>query len=275
MHAPFEKRSEEDLIIMSRNVLLAHGKAVTVIRSRSLKPSRVGMAPTGDVYVPVSNSPEDIEAARSKSYSIRPYDFVMGNAWWGDPVILGDYPEEAYARFGGKLPRITPEERAIISQPLDFYGFNCYQGTVDYPIDPMSYDNYGYQGSPKSSIGWNVMPEALYWSIRFNYERYGLPLLITENGYSGIDWVSLDGKVHDPQRIDYINRYLLAVKKATDEGIPVLGYQYWSIMDNYEWASGYDPRFGLIHIDYQTQKRTLKDSAYWYKELIRKNGAGL
>lgn len=92
---------------------------------------------------------------------------------------------------------------------------------------------------------------------------------------AGMDWVCLDGEVHDPQRIDFLNRYLLCLEKAIDEGIPVIGYQYWSIMDNFEWFSGFDKRFGLIYIDYRTQERTLKDSAYWYREVIRNNGSNL
>lgn len=101
------------------------------------------------------------------------------------------------------------------------------------------------------------------------------PVLITENGMACFDFVSLNGKVHDPARIDFMHRYLLSLKKAIDENIPVIGYQYWSVMDNYEWAAGYDKRFGLVYVDYRTQERTLKDSAYWYKELILNNGNNL
>lgn len=92
---------------------------------------------------------------------------------------------------------------------------------------------------------------------------------------AGMDWAALDGSVHDPQRIDFMQRYLLELKHAIDDGIPVIGYQYWSLMDNMEWNHGYDVRFGLIHIDYQTLKRTRKDSSYWYSDVIRSNGACL
>ena len=101
-------------------------------------------------------------------------------------------------------------------------------------------------------------------------------MLITENGYAGLDHVMLDGKVHDPQRQDFLHRYLLQVKRAVDEGIPVLGYQYWSIMDNFEWAAGYDPRFGLVYVDYHNNcERTIKDSALWYRDVIASNGENL
>ena len=101
-------------------------------------------------------------------------------------------------------------------------------------------------------------------------------MLITENGYAGLDQIMLDGKVHDPQRQDYIHRYLLGVRRALDEGIPVLGYTYWSLMDNFEWAEGYDMRFGLVYVDYSGNcRRIIKDSALWYRDVIAANGANL
>ena len=99
--------------------------------------------------------------------------------------------------------------------------------------------------------------------------------MITENGMAGMDWVSLDGHVHDMQRMDFLHRYLLSLGKAIQDGIPVIGYHHWSIMDNLEWCRGYDPRFGMIYVDYRTQKRTLKDSALWYADVIRTNGKSL
>ena len=99
-----------------------------------------------------------------------------------------------------------------------------------------------------------------------------MPILITENGMCCHDWVALDGKVHDPNRIDFIWRYLQNVHAAMQDGVPVLGYFYWSLMDNFEWTLGYSERFGLIFVDYPTQKRTIKDSGYWYKQIIKNNG---
>ena len=274
IHAPFQSgTSDERLNAMTRNLLLAHGRAISVLR-KACPEALLGLAPTGDCHLPKDDSPEAVEAARSKSFSIQG-DYIMSNAWWADPIFLGHYPKEAAALFGDKLYTLSDEEWALVSQPLDFYGYNCYQGTLDYPVDPMGYDNYGYQGCPKTDMGWNVTDDALYWSSKFLYERYGKPVLITENGFAGLDWVSLDGKVHDPGRIDYLHRYLLGLKRAVHDGIPVIGYQCWSLMDNFEWSAGYDKRFGLIYVDYKTQKRTLKDSAYWYKEVIATNGAGL
>jgi beta-glucosidase len=163
-----------------------------------------------------------------------------------------------------------------MAQPLDFYGLNIYQGTpvkadargraVPVPFPP---------GNPRTSFQWNVTPPALRWGPRFIHERYGLPVFITENGLSNPDWVAQDGKVHDPQRIDFTGKYLRELRRAMDDGVPVRGYFHWSLMDNFEWAEGYKQRFGLIHVDYETQRRTPKDSYHWYREVIRRRGAVL
>ena len=127
-------------------------------------------------------------------------------------------------------------------------------------------------GGPSTHIGWPVTPEALYWGPRFIHERYGLPIYITENGCAGMDWVHQDGKVHDAPRIDYLARHLCALREASDDGIDVRGYFLWSIMDNFEWGWGYDQRFGLVHVDFQTQRRTPKDSYEWFRSVVQTNG---
>ena len=260
-HAPFH-RDVEHLPVLLRNYMLAHGKSVLAIRRHAKKPPVIGMAPVGSGYVPADSTPAEIERARQLTY-----EGPMGLGVWLDPVLLGTVPQP----LEGAL---SSEDLAIIHQPLDFFGFNIYnaQNFEDRNADK----GYPfYPGMPRTSMGWAVTPECLYWLPKFHYERYGLPLLVTENGAANQDWVSLDGKVHDPQRIDYIHRYLRELEKAIDEGIPVLGYQYWSIMDNYEWSEGYDKRFGLIYVDYRTQERTLKDSALDYAGIIASNGAAL
>lgn len=268
--APFEKKSTEALMRISKNVYLAHGKAVRIIR-KNCQNSIVGMAPTGEIVIPRDMNAESIERARKLSFSMKKESFTSSITWWSDPIFFGKIPEDAQAIFWECLPVLTEEEWEIVTEPLDFYGFNIYQGLED--LDSTEeYGPYAYPGSPKTSMDWNVTPEVLYWSCRFLYERYGKPIMITENGMSSFDWVSLDGKVHDPNRIDFLHRYLRSIKDAVSEGIPVLGYQYWSIMDNFEWINGYDKRFGLVYVDYRTQKRTIKDSACWYRDVIATNG---
>jgi beta-glucosidase len=216
-HAPFEHNDDKTLAEVSKNVLLAHGRAVSVLR-RLCPKALIGMAPTGDCYLPKDETPESIEEARRKSTRLG-RDFVISNTWWADPIFLGKAPEDAEALLGENMYRLTAEEWASVSQKLDFYGFNCYQGTQDYPPPEDGYNNYAWQGSPKTGFGWNFTPQALYYSSKFWYERYGLPVLITENGYAGTDHVMLDGKVHDPQRQDWMHRYLLELRRAVDDGI--------------------------------------------------------
>ena len=224
--------------------------------------------------LPKDDSPEEVEKARQKSLSDYP-GYIMSNTWWADPVFLGQYPAWAKEKFGDQLYTMTPEEWALVSQPLDFYAYNCYQGTVDIVPDPSKYDAYAYQGSPQTAAAWNITPKVLYHASKFWFERYHLPILITENGYSGLDCVMLDGEVHDPQRIDFLHRYLLEVARAMADGIPVIGYSVWSLFDNFEWAAGYSCRYGLIYVDYPTQQRIVKDSGWWYRDVIASNGANL
>ena len=115
----------------------------------------------------------------------------------------------------------------------------------------------------------------MYWGTKFIYDRYKKPIIISENGKSCHDEIAADGHIHDTERIDYINGYLKRLKKSISEGTEVAAYFYWSLMDNFEWAYGYTERFGLIHVDYETQKRTLKDSALRYSEIIRNNGSDI
>jgi beta-glucosidase len=130
-------------------------------------------------------------------------------------------------------------------------------------------------GAPLTGNDWSVTPGALYWAPRLFHERYRLPIAITENGTSVRDWVSLDGRVHDSARVDFTARYLRELRRAIADGTPVHAYFHWSLLDNFEWAQGYKDRFGMVFVDYATQKRTLKDSALWYREVIASNGASL
>lgn len=260
---PFVQLPDEQLGAISRIVMRAHGKAVLTIRKYAKQKPLVGMAPTGRCYTPAKETPEEIEKARAATYPED--DKVFGNVWWADPIVLGKIPKP--------LKKIlTAEDMELIHQPLDFYAFNIYNSN--------NYDDWGEgnnplvtPGMPRTATDWPITPECLYWACRFHHERYKLPVLVSENGMANYDFVMLDGKVHDPQRIDYMHRYLACLKRAVEEGIPVLGYQYWSIMDNFEWASGYDKRFGLVYIDYGTQERTIKDSGYEYARIIAENGA--
>lgn len=268
--APFQKLQVRDLTRMSHNVLLSHGKAVQVIREYAKKKPTVGFAFATPCCTPENESPEAIEAARQKSFSVTKDRFPFEISWWADPIMLGSYPQEAYEVIGKDMPEIQAGDMEIISQPVDFYGVNIYESKAN--DNPYGYAENASIGCARTQMGWPVTPEVLYWSPKFLYERYGKPVLLSENGMAGHDWVQLDGKVHDPSRIDFMKRYLRELCRSAEDGAAVMGYMYWSIMDNFEWADGYDKRFGLVHVDYQTQKRTIKDSGYFYRDVIATNG---
>lgn len=264
-HAPFRRcpnhyhstETLSEIVRLSRNVLLSHGHAVQVIRRFAKKMPKIGAAINGALFEPESTAEKSIRQAEAHTFNKSGmFDSIN---WWADPMILGTVSPKMESF-------ISKADRDIICQPLDFFGFNCYHSN--------NYDKYtmhngiGYPGMPRNSLGWPVTPDALYWAARFIYARYGLPVMITENGMANLDFVMSDGRIHDPQRIEYMKSYIKGLEKALNEGIPVIGYMYWSILDNFEWDKGYDHRFGLIYVDYRTQERIKKDSYYWYADLI-------
>jgi beta-glucosidase len=174
------------------------------------------------------------------------------------------------------MPVVRNGDMKTICQPLDFYGVNIY-----FDETVRGRPSGGYEvvknriGPPLTMMPWEVTPEALYWGPKFLFERYRLPIVVTENGMANCDWICLDGKVHDPQRIDFLTRYLGAYHRSIAGGVVAQGYFVWSVMDNFEWGHGYKQRFGLIYVDYASQQRVLKDSAHWYGKVIAANGAGV
>lgn len=264
-HAPGLKLGLSDVLLAGHNSLLAHGKATQVIRARSKIASKVGAAPVGSVKIPASDSREDIEKARAAMFAVNNKDF-WNNSWFADPMVFGRYPDDGLALMAADMPAIGANDLSTIGQPLDFYGANIYNGAMSVPQP---------DGPALTTMEWRMTPESLYWGPKFLYERYGLPIVVTENGMANTDWVHRDGKVHDPQRIDFVGRYLAEFERAIDDGVAAEGYFLWSIMDNFEWAHGYKRRFGLIYVDYETGERIPKDSAYWYGDVIKSNGASL
>jgi beta-glucosidase len=159
-----------------------------------------------------------------------------------------------------------------IAQALDFYGITLFSGSRVRASANGGFERVPHPpGAPANSLGWPVMPEGFYWGPRLLHERYGKPIVIAENGMSGHDWVSLDGAVHDPLRIDFMHRYLLQLERAIGDGVPVDGYFHWTWLDNFECAEGFRARFGLVHCDFETLERTPKDSARWLGRIARAN----
>lgn len=271
-HAPGLKLDIPDLLRMTHNTLLAHGKSVQVIRARARTAPKVMAAPVGITAFPDSHDPIDVEAARQTTFRVDGHH-LWNNSWYMDPMFLGNYPDDGLRAYGKHVPSFPANDMETIHQPLDFFGFNNYHG------DRVRMDDEGKvefvkgpDGPPLTTMGWRVTPEALYWGPKFFYERYQLPILITENGMAGTDWVHLDGKVHDPARIDFMHRYLQQYKRASQDGVDCRGYFAWTFLDNFEWGFGYSQRFGLIYTDFKTLQRTPKDSAYWYRQVIETNG---
>lgn len=272
VHAPGYKCSVADTLRMSHNVLKAHGRAVQMLREYA-PDAKVGFAPTCGIPYPASDKAEDVEAARQVMFSVPESDNWTWNVpWWSDPVLLGHYPEEALRRFHKELPNITKEDLKLISEPIDIYGQNIYNGwMVKMGDDGKPVTVSRYQGSPTTATGWPITPECLYWGPKFLYERYQKPIYITENGISCNDVISLDGKIHDADRIDFEERYLAQLNRVIQDGADIRGYFYWSLMDNFEWSEGYTQRFGLVYVDYRTGERIPKDSARWYQKVIENN----
>lgn len=276
-HAPGIQIAKPYMMQLIHNMLLAHGKAVQVIRKYAKKKPVIGYAPVLGYIAPRTNSDEDIKLAKEAMFSCHGDSFEFNEPWWNSPIYKGCYPEDGLKLWEKWLPKIGQDDMKNIHQPLDFFGFNFYRSSVTagYVNGKPDVGIVHKTGHTHTAFDWEVTPDGFYHVAKALYERYQLPLLVTENGLANTDWVSLDGKVHDPQRIDFVERYLKALKKATGEGVDVMGYMHWSLMDNFEWAEGYNKRFGMIYVDYETQERILKDSAYWYQNVIATNGAEL
>lgn len=270
-HAPGLKLNQIEQMEVMHNLALAHGKAVIQMRYASVNPIQIGVVTTGKVCYPSSSNSSDIEAAKQEMFHASESDWNFTHHWFMDAVCFGRYPDFEGKDIVKELPFIQKNDFSIIKQPLDFLGFNIYNG---HEISSSINGNYvdRYEGFPRTALKWPVTPSCMHYGVRYLYERYGLPIYITENGLSCNDKVFLDGKVHDVDRIDFLQRYYLEMEKVFDEGVDLRGYFHWSFTDNFEWHSGYEERFGLVFIDYPTQKRIIKDSGYWYANVAKSNG---
>ena len=264
-HAPGYRLGDRELLQIGHNIHMAHGKAVSVLR-KEVPDAKVGITLATQPRIPINGATE--EDAYNSYFSVGLGGYMWSVNYWLDPIVFGEYPKELLEQAGEMFPKYTEEDMKIINQKIDFMGLNIYEAQYE--------GNYERpQGTAHTELSWDVYPDALKWGVILNYKRYKLPIYITENGLSTHDWVSLDGKVHDPNRIDFLHRYIKGLKEGAEAGADVRGYFQWSLMDNFEWAKGYNPRFGMIYVNYQTQERILKDSAYWYKDLINTNGENL
>jgi beta-glucosidase len=266
VHAPGHKNLGEALIA-AHHVLLSHGVAVEAFRECGLRDSKIGITLNLTPSYPASNSREDVEAA-SRSDG-------LSNRWFLDPVFRSSYPEdmkEALGRFAGGFGFIKDGDLQTISTKSDFLGVNYYTRVPTEFVQDSRLNYHDVQGNLKKSVtamGWEICPEALYDLIlRLRREYTQVPIYITENGAAFDDVLSKGKRVHDTERIDYVKGHLRKIAEANEQGADIRGYYLWSLLDNFEWACGYSKRFGIVHVDFGTQERSLKDSALWYRDTI-------
>jgi beta-glucosidase len=196
------------------------------------------------------------------------------NRWFLDPVLRGAYPEdlvEVFARSFGPPDSVQPGDLALVSQPIDFLGVNYYfphRVAADPTVAPLGVRHADPVG-PLTTMGWEQDPSGLHEILTRVARDYGsLPIYITENGAAFDDGNVVDGYVDDPARVEYLESHLAALKQAIAEGVDVRRYFAWSFLDNFEWEHGYEQRFGLVHVDYETQRRVPKRSGLWYRDHI-------
>jgi beta-glucosidase len=249
------------------NGLLAHGLGVQALRSSARPGTKIGLAENARICVPAIESEAHIEAARKAMREL--------NAPFLTAVLEGRYPDSYLERCGAGAPKFTADDMKAIGSPVDFVGLNAYTPTYvvassggagfTVPARPSSY--------PRMASSWLIVgPEIAYWAPRHMAEIWNVKdVYITENGCSSDDVVASDGHVYDTDRVMYLRNHLVHAHRAVSEGWPLRGYFLWSLLDNFEWADGYTKRFGIVFVDYRTQKRIPKLSADFYREVIRRN----
>ena len=249
-------RSRRTAIQVSHHLLLSHGLALQALRAEGAT-ARLGIVLNMAHQMPLTDSEADRAQAR--------LDDARGRRWYADPLFRGEYPAEVLAELGADAPATEPGDMEIIATPMDYIGINYYSRALSSASGPIEARDKPY---PKTAMGWEIYPDGLRELLLTMHRDYRLPpTYITENGGAFPD-PTVDGRVHDADRIDYLATHIAAVGQALAAGVPMAGYMVWSLMDNFEWASGYAKRFGIVHVDYATLQRTPKDSALWYRDLV-------
>jgi beta-glucosidase len=274
LHAPGKALGFGALPVV-HHLLLGHGLAAQALRASGR--ANIGIASNHAPTWAFSESEDDRAAAEG-------YDTLV-NWMFADPILRGEYPDPLIT---AGMPDGWEDDMATIATPLDWFGINYYQPVLVAAPGAATADSAAMGGAalpeglpfvpvrltgyPTTDFGWPVVPDGLRQILLAFKQRYGdrlPPVYVTESGCSYHDTVDADGAVHDPARIDYHEAHLRALEQAVAAGVDVRGYFVWSLLDNFEWAAGYRERFGLVHVDFETLKRTPKDSFHWYEQLIR------
>lgn len=278
VHAPGIRGDAQAAVNVGHHLLLSHGLAVQRIRATASKPTRVGIALNlFPIFAGDTRSETQLAVERANRFH---------NGWFLDPLYRGKYAANLFEDLGAAPPPIHDGDLATISTPTDFLGVNYYNRWVVQAHQPTTSEDanarprFEYVAAPAeatlTTMGWEVFPNGLNIILEDVTRRYNPPaILITENGASFDDRWNGDGRVKDPERVAYLREHLKALDTALAHGVPVEGYFVWSLFDNYEWDQGYSKRFGVIYVDYPTQRRIVKDSGRWYAEFIAAQRARL
>jgi beta-glucosidase len=272
LHAPGYKDDILGEVTVFHHLLLAHGRAVQEFRA-SGRVGRIGLAPNLSPHYPARDDPADVEVAHASDGYV--------NRWFLDPVLRGSYPDDMRALWEeriGELDFVHDGDLETISGPSDFIGVNYYSRRViraasdawPWPWEVVTgggpTTEGGTEGVPMTEAGTEITPGAFTeLLVRLHADYADVPILVTENG------AVFEERVHDERRVQFLHDHLAAALGAIEQGVPILGYCHWSFMDNFEWALGYAQRFGLVHVDYETQERTVKDSGRYYASVARAN----
>ncbi len=258
-------KDAEIALLVSHHLLLAHGKAVQTLREIGEERHKTGIILNLTPIHSASEGAEDQEAAnRADGYM---------NRWFLDPIFAGNYPEDMLNWYGDKAPAIEPGDLEMISTGIDYLGVNYYTRLVveTFPGETLlGLRPIPVEGSEYTETNWEVYPQGLHEIlIRLKNEYQPASIYITENGANFLDEVDESGQINDIRRIEFLKDHFLQAHRAIEEGVPLLGYFVWSVMDVFEWDSGYSHRYGLIYVDRETLERKVKRSGFWYRKFIQ------
>jgi beta-glucosidase len=256
-------KSRATAMQVSHHLMLSHGLALQSLRAQGCK-SSLGIVLNLSPVVPASADAADVAQARlADGQSVR---------WYMDPLFKGAYPQDVLDHLGADAPQMQAGDLAHIHTPMDFLGVNYYTRSVVSAAGPWDVKR---SGRALTDMGWEIYPEGLTELLLRLHRDYRVPpMYIKENGAAFVDHL-VDGQVHDSDRTAYIAHHIAAVAEALAQGVPMAGYMVWSLLDNFEWASGYQKRFGIVHVDYATQRRTPKASALWYRDFLQERQAAI
>lgn len=259
-HAP-GLRDKQLAVQAGHHLLLSHGLAAASMRAYFSSQAQVGIAIDFYPVYPLDDRPETLRAARQAD--------TFRNLWFLDPVFRGQYPDGLFTDMGVSPPSMRESDFSIISTPIDFLGVNYYSRQVAQAGKDITATSERVPGASYTEMGWEVFPAGLANILtRIHREYAPKAMVVTENGAAYPDRWNGDGHIADRQRIAYLQEHIQTIAQVMRQGVPVKGYVVWSFLDNYEWAEGYRKRFGLVYVDYPTQRRVIKDSGHWYASFV-------